>query len=387
MIDEAVGGYIAISVASGNVTLSTNNGTADQARNAVIKFTGSPGTDRTVTAPDVEKTYWLVNGVGDSSNILFKASGGSTVTIPAGSSAKVYTDGATLAVIVAMFKTGLDATVTGAVQLGFLGIGMAPSNILDITQSTTGNAQGKILNSNGGTAATVQWRLGNGTSEMQLMLFGASYITSGTDRQDGVQLNSTGAGGLTLVTKAVQPIYFGINGAEVARFTTAANFAVGGTDNQPAQNNIAACVAVRADGVLNASSTGVTLDINRTTDGTVAEFRSAGVIQGSVSISGSTTSYNTSSDASLKEEIKPATEVGHLIDAAMVSEFSWKETGEKQAAGFVAQDLLDTLAPQIPGLVNERDDGLLEYDPSKLVPMMWRELQSLRARLAAASIP
>lgn len=106
MIDEAVGGYVAVSVASGDVTLSANNGTTDQARNAVIKFTGSPGTNRTVTAPVVEKTYWLINGVGDSSSILFKAAGGSTVTIPAGCIAKVYTDGTTTAVILFLYGEG-----------------------------------------------------------------------------------------------------------------------------------------------------------------------------------------------------------------------------------------------------------------------------------------
>ena len=89
MIDDAIAGYSAISVASGNVTLTSNNGSSDQARLPVLKFTGSPGTDRTVTASDVKKNYWIINGVGDTSNILFKATGGSTVTVAAGYTAKI----------------------------------------------------------------------------------------------------------------------------------------------------------------------------------------------------------------------------------------------------------------------------------------------------------
>lgn len=123
MLDEAIGGYVSISVAGGNVTLSTANGTTDQARCAIIKFTGSPGANRTITAPDVEKTYWLVNGVGDTSSILFKATGGSTVTIPWGCTAKVYTDGATGAVILSLYGEGTFST-SPTITFGGAAVGM-----------------------------------------------------------------------------------------------------------------------------------------------------------------------------------------------------------------------------------------------------------------------
>src|SRR5689334_14373452 len=61
MIDEAIGGLVSVSLTAGNVTLSTNNGTADEARNPVILLTGTPGTTRTVTFPDVEDNHWIVN--------------------------------------------------------------------------------------------------------------------------------------------------------------------------------------------------------------------------------------------------------------------------------------------------------------------------------------
>ena len=106
LIDEAVGGYSSISVASGNVTLTANNGATDQSRCAVIKLTGSPGTTRTVTAPDVKKTYWVINAVGDSSSVTFTAGAGTTVSIPAGCTAKIYTDGATNAVRLFLYGEG-----------------------------------------------------------------------------------------------------------------------------------------------------------------------------------------------------------------------------------------------------------------------------------------
>ena len=61
LLDDAIGGYVEVSVASGNVTLAFADGTADNnGRHSVIKFTGSPGTTRTVTFPDAQVNYLII---------------------------------------------------------------------------------------------------------------------------------------------------------------------------------------------------------------------------------------------------------------------------------------------------------------------------------------
>lgn len=299
--------------------------------------------------------------------------------------------------------TGSGAVVLAASPnfTGPVGIGMTPTNILDITQTQNASSTLKLLNastgnsaasviqaaiSGAGTGALAEFAASNGTSNGVLIQYGASFTTSGIARQNGTRIDANGAGGLTLGTSAAQPIYLAINGTEVGRISATGAVQWGTTNTDPVGNNVSGAL-LGADGQVNASTTGTSLKVNRTSDGTLATFHSGGTAQGSISISGSTCSYNSISDAAFKEEVKLASDVGHLIDATPVKEFTWKETSEKQAAGFIAQDLLDTLAPQIPGLVNVREeDGLLEYDPSKLVPMLWKEVQSLRARLAAAKI-
>ena len=93
LLDDAIGGYVEVSVASGNVTLAFADGTADNnGRHAVIKFTGSPGTTRTVTFPDKQINYFIVNG-SDSSVICTSGSGAATVTIPTGMKDVIYIDG------------------------------------------------------------------------------------------------------------------------------------------------------------------------------------------------------------------------------------------------------------------------------------------------------
>ena len=93
LLDDSIGGYVEVSVASGNVTLAFADGTADNnGRHAVIKFTGSPGTTRTVTFPDKQINYFIVNG-SDSSVICTSGTGAATVTIPTGMKDVIYIDG------------------------------------------------------------------------------------------------------------------------------------------------------------------------------------------------------------------------------------------------------------------------------------------------------
>ena len=101
---------------------------------------------------------------------------------------------------------------------------------------------------------------------------------------------------------------------------------------------------------------------------------------GSVAVSFSTTSYNTSSDERLKENIKDANDAGDKIDAIKIRQFDWKEGGPHQDYGVVAQELL----PVAPEAVTEgaSKDDMMSVDYSKLVPTLIKEIQSLRNRVA-----
>lgn len=82
LADFAISGETSVSVTAGNVTLTTANGSADQARAMVIRATGTPGVSRSITAPDVDKLYVVLNQSDDE--ITFGPSGGTFLTIPSG---------------------------------------------------------------------------------------------------------------------------------------------------------------------------------------------------------------------------------------------------------------------------------------------------------------
>lgn len=126
MVDEAVAGVVSVSLTAGNVTLSTNNGTADQARNPVIILTGTPGATRTVTFPNVEGNHWVKNE--SDSTATLDASGGTTINLPSNVWVKIYTDGSAGIVALrysfrgAMVKKSADQTAadyTGAAIMAF----------------------------------------------------------------------------------------------------------------------------------------------------------------------------------------------------------------------------------------------------------------------------
>ena len=103
---------------------------------------------------------------------------------------------------------------------------------------------------------------------------------------------------------------------------------------------------------------------------------------GSITQSGTTAVlYNVTSDQRLKENIVDAPEFGGVIDSIQVRSFDWKTGQFHQRAGFVAQELV-TVAPEA---VHQPADpeAMMAVDYSKLVPMLVKEIQSLRQRLAA----
>ena len=118
LLDDAIGGYVEVSVASGNVTLAFADGTADNnGRHAVIKFTGSPGTTRTVTFPDAQVNYFIING-SDGSVICTAGTGAATVTIPTSKKTIIYVDGSDEVHDMFSSPSLSDSSVTNAMLAG-----------------------------------------------------------------------------------------------------------------------------------------------------------------------------------------------------------------------------------------------------------------------------
>jgi hypothetical protein len=186
--------------------------------------------------------------------------------------------------------------------------------------------------------------------------------------------------------EANSPILFGTNAAERMRIDSSGNLLVGTTSSTSAAGRIESVVTgSTAAGFTNdsfASAPTVTVWNKDATSGRLISFRSTSsfTVVGTIETNGTTTTYGTSSDARLKENIADADDAANLIDALQVRKFDWKSNGYHQPFGFVAQELLE-VAPDAVQVPADPED-MMGVDYSKLVPMLVKEIQSLRARVA-----
>ena len=80
LLQQAIAGYQSIALTSTNTTLSMTNATISDARNAVIKFTGTLSANSTVfVETGIEKTYIIDNATTGAYTLAFNQVGGSSV--------------------------------------------------------------------------------------------------------------------------------------------------------------------------------------------------------------------------------------------------------------------------------------------------------------------
>lgn len=103
LIEDAISGYISVSITSADQALTANNGAADQSRNMVINLTTTTSANFNVYIPPADKVYVIRNASAYSATIYCSTVLGNTtaagtgVTIPAGRETLVFADGTNVA--------------------------------------------------------------------------------------------------------------------------------------------------------------------------------------------------------------------------------------------------------------------------------------------------
>ncbi len=94
MVEQAIAGLATINTwTTQSHTLTTANGTTDEARCAVLECSGAPGGAATVVCPAFSKVYIIKNSVTGGYAVTLKTSAGSGISVPNGSTALLYCDG------------------------------------------------------------------------------------------------------------------------------------------------------------------------------------------------------------------------------------------------------------------------------------------------------
>jgi len=173
LIDSAVAGTTTLS-ADADVTLSTNNGSSNQAREAIILWTASNGVTRYITAPAQSKAYIVVNA-GTASIVVRGAGPTSGVTIIAGEKCAVAWNGSDFVKIGSTVSSASVATANGFA-------GTNTNGTLTLTTTITGITKGNGTALSAATAGTDYLAPPSGTAILKANSGGAlANATPGTD--------------------------------------------------------------------------------------------------------------------------------------------------------------------------------------------------------------
>ena len=243
---------------------------------------------------------------------------------------------------------------------------------ISFTQAMTLNASGGLGIGETSIASDTRLHLKHTTDNCLLKIqssFGSILRLTNGGGSEVSTIDSTGNNVLTFQTGST----------ERARIDSSGSFLVAATDG-----------GVSTGGFFISPNAGSTYSNIGHTSGTSSgtayiQFLYAGSTIGSITQSGTTaTLFNVTSDQRLKENIVDAPDFGSVIDSIQVRSFDWKSDGNHQRAGFIAQELV-TVAPEAVHQPADTDE-MMAVDYSKLVPMLVKEIQSLRQRLSAANL-
>lgn len=218
LVEDAIAGSATASVTSADWTLSTTgSGSINQARSAILIPTGTPGTARSIFAPNSSKAYIVHNQ--SNAAVTIKGATGPTAgaTITAGTAALVAWNGSDF-VIVAQDLT--NSTGTLPVSKGGTGQTSYTDGQLLIGNSTGNTLAKATLTAGTGVSIT------NGTGSITIAATNNGTVTSvgGTGGYGGLTLSGTvtTTGNLTLggTPTGTWPISVSGNAATATTFTS-----------------------------------------------------------------------------------------------------------------------------------------------------------------------
>ena len=126
-------------------------------------------------------------------------------------------------------------------------------------------------------------------------------------------------------------------------------------------------------------------DTDSTSSRTAFIFRINGSEVGSIKTSGSSTSYNTSSDYRLKENVIDITDGITRVKQLQPKRFNFISAAETTVDGFLAHEAQTVVPEAVTGTHNEVDDDgnavMQSIDQSKLVPLLTAALQEAIAKI------
>jgi hypothetical protein len=189
-----------------------------------------------------------------------------------------------------------------------------------------------------------------------------------------------GSANLSLITNSGNNLVFSTAGTERARIDSNGNVQINTTN--------AAATGTTCRFTIQDGTTYLPFGINNNAAGTdasnVALFARNGTTTGTISVTGTTTAYNTSSDYRLKHDVQPMLSGLSTIAALKPSTYKWN-ADNSPGEGFIAHELQAVIPQAVTGEKDAvNDDGSIKsqgVDYSKIVVHLVAAIQELKAEI------
>ena len=216
-------------------------------------------------------------------------------------------------------------------------------------------------------------------------------LSSGETGTAYIDFHSTGATSPDFdgrIQHADDEFTFMVNdGTELLKLTNDGNLLMDTTNYDVSFSSTDTGISMQPAAQVHLSSNGTALILNHPNNitGTIQQIRYNGSIVGTISNTSSSTSYNTTSDYRLKENVVNLTGATERLKQLEPKRFNFIADADTTVDGFLAHEVQDIVPEAITGTKDEVDaDGNPEYqgiDQSKLVPLLVATIKELEARI------
>jgi len=172
-------------------------------------------------------------------------------------------------------------------------------------------------------------------------------------------------------------LQFWANSIERMRIDSSGNVIVGGTSADAATST-----TIYSNGQIRANTSSINVAIfdRRDSDGGILEFKKDDSTVGSVSVTTSGTTYNTTSDARLKTDIEPIDHATDMLMAMNPVSHRWKADPDADAVvGFIAQEM-QKIVPEAVSKGDSEDD-MWSMDYGRITPVLVAALQDAHRKI------
>jgi len=225
------------------------------------------------------------------------------------------------------------------------------------------------------------------TSGTLVVTGGAQTIEFAAGSASTPSITTTGDTNTGIFFPAADTMAFSEGGAEVMRIDSSGRLLVGTTSTSSFDGGMRANPTGSGNSmqvIISNTGGGLPFLLNRSDDGNIIDFRRAGTNVGAISVTTSSTAYNTSSDYRLKENVAPMTGALAKVTQLKPVTYTWKADGSS-GQGFIAHELQAIVPDAVTGVkdaVDEEGNPVHQgVDTSFLVATLTAAIQELKAEL------